>query len=161
MSNAYEEYMKQVVAPMRAELVQANFQQLTTADEVEKFMESVTGTTLVVINSVCGCAAGLARPAAIHAVETSASKPDQLVTVFAGQDREATAKMREYFDGLEPSSPSMALLNGNKVVHFIPRESIEDDEVEDIVKNLTGAFEKHCGNKSALPTLIAPTRIKR
>ena len=143
MSNAYEEYMKQVVAPMRAELVQANFQQLTTADEVEKFMESVTGTTLVVINSVCGCAAGLARPAAVHAVETSASKPDQLVTVFAGQDREATAKMREYFDGLEPSSPSMALLNGNKVVHFIPRESIEDDEVEDIVKNLTEAFEKH------------------
>ena len=145
MSNAYEEYMKQVVAPMRAELVQANFQQLTTADEVEKFMESVTGTTLVVINSVCGCAAGLARPAAVHAVETSASKPDQLVTVFAGQDREATAKMREYFDGLEPSSPSMALLNGNKVVHFIPRESIEDDEVEDIVKNLTEAFEKHSG----------------
>ena len=148
MSNAYEEYMKQVVAPMRAELVQANFQQLTTADEVEKFMESVTGTTLVVINSVCGCAAGLARPAAVHAVETSASKPDQLVTVFAGQDREATAKMREYFDGLEPSSPSMALLNGNKVVHFIPRESIEDDEVEDIVKNLTEAFEKHTGKKS-------------
>ncbi len=87
----------------------------------------------------------LARPAAVHAVETSASKPDQLVTVFAPQDREATAKMREYFDGLEPSSPSMALLNGNKVVHFIPRESIEDDEVEDIVKNLTEAFEKHSG----------------
>ena len=124
MSNAYEEYMKQVVAPMRAELVQANFQQLTTADEVEKFMESVTGTTLVVINSVCGCAAGLARPAAVHAVETSASKPDQLVTVFAGQDREATAKMREYFDGLEPSSPSMALLNGNKVVHFYSKEKV-------------------------------------
>ena len=74
----------------------------------------------------------------------SESKPNQLVTVFAGQDREATAKMREYFDGLEPSSPSMALLKGNKVIHFIPRENIEDEEVEGIVKNLNEAFEKHC-----------------
>ncbi len=145
MSNAYEEYMKQVVKPMRTELIQADFQELLTAEDVETFMESVTGTTLVVINSVCGCAAGLARPAAIHAVVNSESKPNQLVTVFAGQDREATAKMREYFDGLEPSSPSMALLKGNKVVHFIPRENIEDEEVEGIVKNLNEAFEKHSG----------------
>ncbi|MBS4209831.1 BrxA/BrxB family bacilliredoxin [Bacillus sp. FJAT-50079] len=144
MSMAYEEYMRQVVKPMREELTAANFQELLTEEEVEQFIEKVEGTTLVVINSVCGCAAGLARPAAIHAVATSEVKPDHLVTVFAGQEREATAKMREYFQGYEPSSPSMALLKGKDVVHFIPREDIEDNEVEEIVENLTHAFQQHC-----------------
>ncbi len=123
------EYMKQFVQPMRDELIQANFKPLLTAEDVESFMQSVEGTTLVVVNSVCGCAAGLARPAAIEAVQTGEQKPDHLVTVFAGQDREATAKMREYFTGYEPSSPSMALLKGKEVVHFIPREQIEDEEL--------------------------------
>lgn len=144
MSMAYEEYMRQVVKPMRDELVQANFQELLTESDVENYMEAANGTTLVVVNSVCGCAAGLARPAAIHAVASSTDKPDQLVTVFAGQDREATAKMREYFGDNEPSSPSMALLKGKEVVHFIPREEIEDSELEEIVQNLTTAFAKHC-----------------
>jgi putative YphP/YqiW family bacilliredoxin len=96
------------------------------------------------VNSVCGCAAGLARPAATQAVLNSEKAPDHLVTVFAGQDREATAKMREYFDGFEPSSPSMALLKGNEVVHFIPREQIEGQNIEDIIGNLQAGFEKNC-----------------
>lgn len=140
MSMAYEEYMKQIVQPMRDELTNANFKELRTVDEVEQFMENVEGTTLVLINSVCGCAAGLARPAAIHAVEVSDQKPDHLVTVFAGQDREATAKMRDYIEGYEPSSPSMAIFKGKKISHFIPREDIEDSDPVSISNKLVSIF---------------------
>lgn len=142
MSMAYEEYMRQMVIPMREELVQAGFQQLQSAEEVESYMESVEGTTLVVVNSVCGCAAGLARPAATQAVAESKNKPNHLVTVFAGQDKEATAKMREYFVGIEPSSPSMALMKGKEVIHFIPRHDIEGQSMEDIKENLLTAFNQ-------------------
>ncbi|AKP47501.1 MULTISPECIES: BrxA/BrxB family bacilliredoxin [Bacillus] len=144
MTNAYEEYMKQLVKPMRQELVDAGFQELITPEEVVHFMDQAEGTTLVFVNSMCGCAAGLARPAAVKAIAESEKKPDHLVTVFAGQDREATAKMREYFTGYEPSSPSMAILKGKEVVHFIPREDIEYHEVEDIVTNLTNALHQFC-----------------
>jgi putative YphP/YqiW family bacilliredoxin len=144
MSNAYEEYMKQMVLPMREELTRAGFEELTTAEAVENFMENASGTTLVVVNSVCGCAAGLARPAATQAVLKSEKKPDHLVTVFAGQDKEATAKMREYFVGIEPSSPSMALLKGKEVVHFIPRHDIEGMPMETVMENLMGAFAANC-----------------
>jgi len=144
MSNAYEEYMKQMVLPMREELTRSGFVELTTADEVENFMDQTNGTALVVVNSVCGCAAGLARPAATQAVLNSEKKPIHLVTVFAGQDKEATAKMREYFEGIEPSSPSMALLKDKKVVHFIPRHDIEGMPMETVMQNLMGAFEAHC-----------------
>jgi putative YphP/YqiW family bacilliredoxin len=144
MSNAYEEYMRQMIKPMRDELTNAGFQELTTDEAVEEYMESASGTTLVVVNSVCGCAAGLARPAVTQSVINSDKKPDHLVTVFAGQDKEATTKMREYFEGIEPSSPSVALLNGNKVVHFIPRHDIEGASMEDVMNNLTTAFEKYC-----------------
>ncbi|MEC0581070.1 bacilliredoxin BrxA [Bacillus spizizenii] len=143
MSMAYEEYMRQLVVPMRRELTGAGFDELTTAEEVENFMEKAEGTTLVVVNSVCGCAAGLARPAATQAV-LQHKTPDNTVTVFAGQDKEATAKMREYFTGQEPSSPSMALLKGKEVVHFIPRHEIEGHDMEEIMKNLTAAFDAHC-----------------
>ncbi|MBT2689166.1 BrxA/BrxB family bacilliredoxin [Bacillus sp. ISL-47] len=144
MSMAYEEYMRQMVKPMREELVQAGFKELTAPEEVEQFMEGLEGTALVVVNSVCGCAAGLARPAATQAVLRSEKKPDHLVTVFAGQDKEATAKMREYFEGYEPSSPSMALLKGKEVVHFIHRYDIEDHPMEAIMENLLAAFEDNC-----------------
>lgn len=144
MSMAYEEYMKQMVKPMREELTTAGFKELLTPDEVEAFVENVSGTTLVVINSVCGCAAGLARPSATQALLRSEKKPDQLVTVFAGQDKEATAKMREYFTDIEPSSPSMALMNGKEVVHFIPRHDIEGQPIENIMENLISAFEAKC-----------------
>ncbi|MDZ5723091.1 BrxA/BrxB family bacilliredoxin, partial [Bacillus sp. SXabc123] len=144
MSMAYEEYMRQLVVPMRRELTGAGFEELTTAEEVENFLEKAEGTTLVVVNSVCGCAAGLARPAATQAVLQHDKTPDNTVTVFAGQDKEATAKMREYFTGQEPSSPSMALLKGKEVVHFIPRHEIEGHDMEEIMKNLTSAFDAHC-----------------
>ncbi|KAF0826063.1 BrxA/BrxB family bacilliredoxin [Cytobacillus firmus] len=144
MSMAYEEYMKQMVKPMREELIQAGFKELTDSEDVEQFMENLEGTALVVVNSVCGCAAGLARPAATQAVLRSNKKPDHLVTVFAGQDKEATAKMREYFDGYEPSSPSMAILRGKEVVHFIHRHDIEDHSMESIMENLLAAFEANC-----------------
>ncbi|WP_078546259.1 BrxA/BrxB family bacilliredoxin [Litchfieldia alkalitelluris] len=144
MSMAYEEYMKQIVAPMRQELVNAGFAELTTEEQVEQFINDVEGTSLVVVNSVCGCAAGLARPAATQAVLQSDKKPSHLVTVFAGQDKAATAKMREYFTGFEPSSPSMALLKGKEVVHFIPRHEIEGNSMEEIMNNLQTAFNQYC-----------------
>jgi len=142
MSSAYDEYMKEVVKPMRAELTNAGFLELTTPEAVETFITGVEGTTLVVVNSVCGCAAGLARPAATQAVLQSEKKPDHLVTVFAGQDKEATAKMREFFGDIEPSSPSMALLKGKEVVHFIPRHDIEGLPMEEIMGNLLTAFNQ-------------------
>ncbi|WP_335869622.1 BrxA/BrxB family bacilliredoxin [Bacillus sp. 2205SS5-2] len=144
MSNAYEEYMKQIVVPMREELTRAGFEELTTEEEVKSFMKEDDNSTLVVINSVCGCAAGLARPAATQAVLQSNKQPNRLATVFAGQDKEATAAMREFFTNQEPSSPSMALLKGAEVVHFIPREEIENHALEEIIENLTSAFEEHC-----------------
>ncbi|MEH7236483.1 BrxA/BrxB family bacilliredoxin [Bacillus sp. JJ1562] len=144
MSMAYDEYMKQIVKPMRQELVVAGFDELQTEEEVENFMEKAEGTTLVVVNSVCGCAAGLARPAVTQSVLNNEKKPNHLVTVFAGQDKDATAKMREYFEGYEPSSPSMALLKGKEVVHFIPRHDIEANSMEAIMENLISALNKHC-----------------
>ncbi|WP_261134134.1 BrxA/BrxB family bacilliredoxin [Bacillus sp. Marseille-Q3570] len=143
MSMAYEEYMRQLVQPMRDELTEAGFNELRTPEEVDEYMENVKGTTLIMINSVCGCAAGLARPAVRQAIEHE-HRPDNLVTVFAGQDKVATSVMRSYFLDIEPSSPSIALLKGQEVVHFIPREEIEDHEPSDIVTNLVNAFETHC-----------------
>ncbi|GGM35978.1 UPF0403 protein YphP [Paraliobacillus quinghaiensis] len=140
--NAYEEYMKQITQPMRDELTTAGFTELTTPEQVESFVTNAKGKSLVVINSVCGCAAGLARPAVIEALKQE-GKLDNLVTVFAGQDREATDKMREYFVGIEPSSPSIALMENDEVIHFIPREEIEGHELEDISTNLTSAFQRH------------------
>lgn len=141
--NPYEQYMKEISQPMRDELTQAGFSELTTPEQVDEFVSSTKGTSLVVVNSVCGCAAGLARPAVRTSLEHT-KKPENLYTVFAGQDREATAKMREYFEGIEPSSPSVALMKDGKVVHFVPREEIEDHAIEEIVNNLTKAYNEHC-----------------
>jgi len=110
---------------------------------VSEFFANGTGTTLVVINSVCGCAAGLARPSAIEATNGE-KRPDNLVTVFAGQDREATVELRSYFPTTPPSSPSMALMKGGELIHFIPSEEIEDADKEEIKKNLQDAFAKYC-----------------
>ncbi|WP_404442247.1 BrxA/BrxB family bacilliredoxin [Sutcliffiella horikoshii] len=144
MSMAYEEYMKQIVKPMRDELTRAGFEELTTSEEVEKYFNNAEGTTLVIVNSVCGCAAGLARPAATQSIIQADKTPDQLVTVFAGQDKEATSKMREIFGDIPPSSPSMALLKGKEVVHFIHRHDIEGNTMENIMTNLQGAFHQYC-----------------
>ncbi|WP_173917857.1 BrxA/BrxB family bacilliredoxin [Halobacillus sp. Marseille-Q1614] len=141
--NPYEAYMKEISQPMREELTNAGFTELTTPEEVDEFISTTEGTALVFVNSVCGCAAGLARPSARESLNFE-KKPDQLVTVFAGQDREATSRVREYFEGYEPSSPSIALLKKGQVVHFIPREEIEDHEVEEITQNLKNAYEQYC-----------------
>lgn len=140
--NAYDEYMKQVVKPMREELVNAGFTELQTADAVNEFMAEAKGTSLVVINSVCGCAAGLARPAVRGALEEV--KPDNLVTVFAGQDPEATAAFRGFFEDVPPSSPSVAILKDGELAYFIPREQIEGFPVEQIQDYLAGVLKQTC-----------------
>ncbi len=143
MTNAYEEYMRQVVLPMRKELTDAGFQELRTKEEVDAYMERLEGTTLVMINSVCGCAAGIARPAVVTSLKHY-KKPDHLVTVFAGQDKEATAQMRSYFAHIPPSSPSIALFKGKELVDFIPREEIEGATLEELVRRLALAYNEHC-----------------
>ncbi|MCM3089362.1 BrxA/BrxB family bacilliredoxin [Bhargavaea ginsengi] len=139
---AYEAYMKQVAEPMRRELTENGFRELTTAEDVDAFMSSAEGTSLVVINSVCGCAAGLARPAVAAALEEIDQKPENLVTVFAGQDREATEKMRGYFEEVPPSSPSIAILEGSELKYFIPREQIEDHDLEQVQAHLSGVLRQ-------------------
>jgi len=140
--NAYDEYMKGIVVPMRQELAGAGFTELLTAEEVNDHMSSAKGTSLVVINSICGCAAGLARPAVIEALQTVEAKPEHLVTVFAGQDKEATAQMRHYFEEVAPSSPSIAVLKDGELAHFIPREQIEGYPMEQIRDHLAQALEQ-------------------
>lgn len=140
--NAYEEYMKQIVQPMRQELTAHGFTELTSSEEVENHMDSAKGISFIIINSVCGCAAGLARPAAIEAIENLKQKPDHLVTVFAGQDQEATERMRNYFSEVPPSSPSMAIWKDGQLAYFIPREQIENFPKEAIVDHVQGVLEQ-------------------
>jgi putative YphP/YqiW family bacilliredoxin len=134
--NAYDEYMKEVVKPMRAELVNAGFKELTNAEMVNEHMSQASGTSLIVINSVCGCAAGLARPAVSEALSEVNNKPDHLVTVFAGQDSEATVQMRDYFEEVPASSPSIAIWKDGQLAYFIPREQIEGFPMEQIKDHL-------------------------
>lgn len=140
--NAYEEYMQSVYKPMREDLVKTGFTELTTAEEVQEKMDQLEGTALIVINSICGCAAGQARPAVREALNEAKHKPTHLFTVFAGQDKEATAKMREYFTEVPPSSPSIALWKDGELVHFIPREQIEISQMETIQAHLTGVLDQ-------------------
>lgn len=134
-------YPEPLVAPMRAELTSIGVQELKTPEEVANALENTAGTTLLVINSVCGCAAGSARPAVKLALQHN-KKPDQVVTVFAGVDKEAVSKARSYLLPFPPSSPSMALLKEGKVVHMIERHHIEGRMAEQIADNLKGAFDQ-------------------
>ncbi|OFY66765.1 MAG: hypothetical protein A3H98_12175 [Bacteroidetes bacterium RIFCSPLOWO2_02_FULL_36_8] len=137
----YPEFM---VAPIRQDLVNVGFEQLLTPDEVDKTIRNTKGTVLMCVNSVCGCAAGKARPALKLAIQ-HAKKPTKLVTVFAGMEQDATAKAREFMTPYPPSSPSIALFKEGKLVHLIERHQIESAEVQMIVDNLVGAFDEHCG----------------
>lgn len=143
--NAYDAYMKKLATQMRSELTDNGFKSLESDQAVEDYMNTVNEdeTTFVVINSTCGCAAGLARPAAVAVAEQNEKKPTHKVTVFAGQDKEATAKMRDYIQQV-PSSPSYALFKGNQLVHFIPREHIEGRDINDIAMDIKDAFDTHC-----------------
>ena len=136
-------YPAEVVAPFREDLTSKGFKELITADEVDDHLNSKKGTQLVVINSVCGCAARNARPAAKMAIESD-HKPDEIFTVFAGFHNEATNQVRKYCLPYPPSSPSMALFKDGKLVHFIERHHIEGQPAEIIAENLTAAFKEYC-----------------
>ena len=141
-------YPEELVRPMRSELTQIGFEELRTTVQVdEKLPEK--GTTLVVVNSICGCAARMARPAVKMALEQSSAKPEHLTTVFAGQDREATDRARSYFTGYPPSSPSIALLRDGHIVFMLERWQIEGRPAPDIASDLKGAFAEHCTTTSA------------
>ena len=136
-------YPEELVQPMRAELTQIGFEELRSPPEVdEKLTEK--GTTLVVVNSICGCAARMARPAVRMALQESPAKPDHLTTVFAGQEKEATDRARSYFTGYPPSSPSIALLRDGEIVFMLERWQIEGRPAPDIARDLVSAFEEHC-----------------
>ncbi len=138
-------YPEHLVAPMREDLVSAGFQELKTASEVEIALKS-SGTTLLVINSVCGCAAGAARPGAKLALQRSKIKPTSIVTVFAGVDKDATQKAREFTLPYPPSSPAMALFKDGQLVHFVERHNIEGRNAEMIAQHLEATFEEYCQN---------------
>ena len=137
-------YDERLVAPMRAELTRLGIEELRTAEAVDAKLANDTGTTLVVVNSVCGCAARNARPAVADAI-TNGRRPDSLTTVFAGQDVDAVARAREYFAGYRPSSPSIALLKDGDVVFMLERHQIEGRSAQDIAGDLRGAFDRYCG----------------
>lgn len=137
-------YDPRLVQPMRDELVQAGFEELLTADDVSAILGQKEGTVFLVINSVCGCAAGCARPGVRYAVENTKIKPTKLVTVFAGQDKSATEKAREFTSPVMPSSPSMYLFKNGELVHVIERRHIEGQLAQVIGDNLIGAFEEYC-----------------
>jgi putative YphP/YqiW family bacilliredoxin len=137
-------YPEQLVSPMRSDLTTAGFIELKTSEEVEKNLQNQHGTTLLVINSVCGCAAGAARPGVKWALENSEKKPDTLATVFAGVDKDAVARAREFTLPYPPSSPSIALFKDGELVHFIERHHIEGRNAQMIGQHLVEVFEEFC-----------------
>jgi len=136
-------YPPDLVAPMHKDLTDHGFQGLQTVEAVDDFIKNMEGTALVVVNSVCGCAAAMARPGAKLAMQ-SEKKPNQSATVFAGVDREATERIREYLLPYPPSSPAIALFENGKVVHMLERHHIEGRPAEMIAANLKMAFDKYC-----------------
>ncbi len=139
-------YPEELVAPMRKELTDHGVTELKSATEVEDFLGSEE-TSLVIINSVCGCAAGGARPGAVLSIQAE-TKPDRIGTVFAGQDVEATQKARDFCSQVPPSSPSMALFKGSELVWFLPRHMIEGRDPQSIAFDLVQAYEEHCSSKA-------------
>lgn len=137
----YPEYL---IAPMREELTQLGVKEFRTAAAVDEAVKGTPGTLMVVVNSVCGCAAGKARPGIAMALSSAPSKPDVVGTVFAGADVEATDRARQYFAGYPPSSPAVALLRGGKIVYMMERHQIENQTAEKIAQDLRAAFDKHC-----------------
>lgn len=141
-------YDEMIVEPMRRELTRLGIEETRTAEAVDAVLGEKKGTVLVVVNSVCGCAAGMARPAVAMALEHDV-RPDRMITVFAGNDRDATQRAREYFVGYRPSSPSIALMKDGKVVKMLERWNIEGRAAHDIARELVGAFDEHCAPKEA------------
>ena len=138
-------YDNLLVQPMREELTSIGFQDLLSPEDVDGFMAEKEGTALVVVNSVCGCAAGMARPGVRMALQQG-PRPDRLATVFAGQDLEAVAQARSFFADYPPSSPSLALFSDGELVHFVPRHQIEGRSAEDVAGDLVKALQQHCAS---------------
>jgi putative YphP/YqiW family bacilliredoxin len=136
-------YDPRFVQPMRDELTQAGVKELLTPEDVDAFLSDKTGTAMIVVNSVCGCAAGAARPALRLALQNPV-RPDRVATVFAGQDLDATARARSHFTNIPPSSPSIALFKDGQLVHFVHRHMIEGRDPQSLRNDLVRAFEKHC-----------------
>ena len=136
-------YPELLVRPMREELTRLGVEELKTAEEVDEAVRE-PGTTLVVVNSVCGCAARNARPAVAMALQHP-TRPDRVTTVFAGQDQEATARARSHFHGYPPSSPSIALLKDGDLVYMMERHQIEGRDADEIAADLEEAFDRYCG----------------
>lgn len=137
-------YPEQLVAPMRTDLTSAGFKELKTAEEVENYLSDQKGTALLVINSVCGCAAGAARPGVKWALQNSPKRPDNLATVFAGVDKDAVARAREFTLPYPPSSPSIALFKDGELVHFVERHHIEGRNAQMIGAHLVEVFDEYC-----------------
>jgi putative YphP/YqiW family bacilliredoxin len=136
-------YPEIMVIPMREELTRLGIEELRTPEEVDKALAQ-TGTTMVIVNSICGCAAGRMRPAVRHALQ-NAARPDRSYSVFAGQEKEATDRARGYFTGYPPSSPSIGILRDGQLVYMMQRRDIESREAPAIAADLKAAFEKLCG----------------
>ena len=136
-------YPELMVLPMREELTRLGIQELRTAAEVDRAVANQTGTTMVIVNSICGCAAGRMRPAVRMALEHG-RRPERMFTVFAGEDKEATERARSYFTGYPPSSPSIALLRDGELVHMMQRSDIEHREASDIAAEMKKVFDKYC-----------------
>ncbi len=141
----FDLYMNNVVQQARSEMDHAGYEQLTTEEEVDQVFKQ-EGTTLVMVNSICGCAGGIARPAAMHALHYDVL-PDRLVTVFAGQDKEATQRARDYFEGYAPSSPSFALMKDGKITEMVERHQIEGHDTMDVITQLQRLFDRYCVEK--------------
>lgn len=143
-------YDPAAIQPFRDELTRLGFRELRTVEQVDETVKKTKGTNLLVINSVCGCAAGKARPGIALALQKSAAKPDDLTTVFAGGDIEATARVREHLGNIPPSSPSLALFKDGRLVHFLPRYQIENRDAFRIAQHLIDVFKEFCGPTAAV-----------
>jgi putative YphP/YqiW family bacilliredoxin len=142
-------YPEIMVVPMREELTKLGVEELRTAEQVDREIANRPGTAMVVVNSICGCAAGRMRPA-VRAALQNPNRPEKVFSVFAGQDREATDRARSYFTGYQPSSPSIALLRDGKLIHMLQRSDIEHRESLDIATELKRVFDQYC----ASPTTV-------
>src|SRR3981081_2139944 len=143
-------YPEIMVIPMREELTRLGIEELRTSEEVDRALNNQSGTTMVVVNSICGCAAGRMRPAVRLALQNAATRPDKSFSVFAGQDKEATDRARSYFTDQPPSSPSIAILRDGKLVYMMPRRDIESREAPAIAADLKAALDKFCGKPAAV-----------
>jgi putative YphP/YqiW family bacilliredoxin len=141
-------YSELMIRPMREELTRIGVEELRTSEDVDKTLSNSEGTVMVVVNSICGCAAGKARPGIAQALQHTV-RPDKVATVFAGADIEATEKARSYFTGYEPSSPSIALLKDGKLVWMLERRQIEGKDASQVASELTQAFDEHCAKAEA------------